>query len=263
MNLRPEDNSSISGGSFLTTDDQGIALFEMLRPGTYLAAVGNLAMPMLGGGEGAGSAISGGIRVASENSGTQRVEVRLPQPARLRLRVTGPDGSYQAGAHVFYVDESGNPLNIMSMKPTNAKGVVELSGLPPGRGRFVVRHPQIGKAEFEVQLQAGELAKQEITLGKGVHVLLSIVNGRGEPIGGVLAILVDARGRTVNSMYTMEETQAIQQSWYSGGPLRIGPLTPGPYTVQLIRPGQATISHQMTVAQEPAEQPLRLRYAPE
>lgn len=263
VNLRPEDNSSISGGMFVTTDAEGVARFEMLLAGTYMASVGNLAMPMLGGGEGLGSAMSGGIRVASEDAGTQRVEVRLPQPARLRLRVTGPDGSFVAGAHVFYVDENGNPLNVMSMKPTNSKGVVELSGLPPGPGRFVVRHTQIGKAEFDLNLQAGELSKYEVTLGKGVHLLLSVVNGRGESIGGVLAVLIDARGHAVNTLYTIEETQALQQAWYSGGPLRVGPLTPGPYTVRLVRPGQPTITHALTVAPEPAEQPLRLRYAPE
>jgi len=263
VNLRPEDGSSISGGMFMNTDDQGVARFDMLRPDVYLASVGSLAMPMLGGGEGLSSGMVGGIRVASEDSGTQRVEVRLPQPARLRLRVSGPDGSYLAGAHVFYVDENGNPLNVMSMKPTNSRGVIEVSGLPPGLGRFVVRHPQIGTAEFEMMLQAGELSKHEITLGEGVHVLLSIVNGNGEPIGGVLAVLTDARGRAVNTLYTIEETQALQQAWYSGGALRVGPLTPGPFTVRLVRPGQPTITHAITVAAEPAEQPLRLRYAPD
>jgi protocatechuate 3,4-dioxygenase beta subunit len=263
VNLRPEDSSSISGGMFQTTDGQGLARFEMLLPGSYMAAVGNLAMPMLGGGEGRGSAMTGGIRVASDNSGVQRVEVRLPEPAQLRLRVSGPDGSYLPGVHVFCLDEKGNALNIMSMKPTNSKGVVELSGLPPGLMRFVARHPDIGRAEFEVMLQAGQLAKQEVTLGTGVHVLLTVVNEKNEAIGGVMAVLVDARGHAVNYMFTMEETQALQQSFYSGSAMRIGPLTPGPYTVRLTRPGSAVVSHQVTVAQSPAEQPLRLRFATE
>lgn len=263
VNLRPEDSSSVSGGSFQSTDGQGLARFEMLTPGTYLAAVGNLAMPMLGGGEGRGSAMISGIRVASEDAGTQRVEARLPAPATLRLRVAGPDGAYLAGVHVYYLDAEGNNLNSLSMKPTNAKGVVELIGLPPGLGHFVARHPQLGRVEFETMLTAGEISKQEVTLGKGVHLMLTVVNAKGEPIGGVLAVLEDARGHVVNFMITIEESQEIQKAWYSGTALRIGPLTPGPYTVRLTRPGQATVQHKVTVTPEPAEQPLRLRFAPE
>lgn len=263
VNLRPEDSSSISGGMFSTTDGQGVARFEMLTVGSYLAAVGNLAFPMLGGGEGRGSAITGSIRVDSENAGTQRVEVRLPEPATLIVRISGPDGAYLPGAHVFCLDAQGNALNIMSVNPTNSRGVVKLTGLPPGLGRFVARHPQAGRVEFEAMLQAGGEVKQEVTLGTGVHLLLTVVNARNEPIGGVLAVLLDARGHQVNYMFTMEESQAVQQAWNSGSAQRIGPLTPGPYTVRLTRPGQAVVSHRITLAPAPAEQALRLRFAQE
>ncbi len=261
VNLRPEDESSLSGGMMQKTNDDGIARYEMMGPGTYLAAIGNLAMPMLGGGEGRGSTILRGIVVASADGGLQRAEARLPAPASLRVRVTGPDGAVVAGAHVFCVDQDGHPLNVISMKGTNAKGVLELAGLPPGPAHFVVRHSQIGRAEFDAVMQAGSVVKQEVRLTAGVHLLVSVVDEKGAPATGVLVVVYDAAGRPVNTMFTMEDSQAIQQSWFGGTAQRIGPLMPGTYTVLLNRPGHPAVRHAATVAATPAEQPLRLRLA--
>ena len=263
VNLRPADSSSISGGMFQSTTGEGLARFEMLKAGVYVAAVGNFAMPMFGGGEGKGSLMLRDIVVASEDAGTQRVEARLPSPARLRVRVTGTDGAFVAGAHVFCMDESGLALNVISTKPTNAKGVVELTGLPLGFARFVVRHPELGRAEFEVVLLAGDLVKQEVTLQTGVHLMVEVASAEGEPLAGVLVVVLDERRRPVNYMFSTEDSLAIQRSFMTGGAQRIGPLMPGEYTVQLVRSGHATAEHAVTIAPAPAEQYLRLRAAGE
>jgi hypothetical protein len=261
VNLRPADSSSISGGQFQPTSAEGVARFEMLKAGAYLAAVGNFTMPMLGGGEGKGSLMLRDIIVTSEDAGTLVVEARLPSPARLRVRVTGTDGSYVSGAHVFCMDESGHALNLISLKATNAKGVVELTGLPPGPRRCVVRHPELGRAEFEVILQAGELVKQEVVLQTGVHLTIEVASAAGKPLPGVLVVVLDERRRPVNYMWSLEETTAVQRSFMTGDAQRVGPLLPGAYTVQLVRPGHASEEHAVTVAPAPAEQYLRLQVA--
>jgi protocatechuate 3,4-dioxygenase beta subunit len=261
VNLRPEDASSVSGGMFQHSDAEGIARFTMLVPGRYLAAVGNLAMPMLGGGESLGSTVVEGIVVASANSGVQRVEARLPQPARLRVRVTGPDGAFLAGAHVHCLSAGGQALNFFSTKGSNAKGVVELSGLPPGPQRFLARHPQVGSAEFEVVLQAGELAKHEVVIGAGVRLEISVTDAEGAPMSGVLAVAMEPGGRPL-FYFTVEESQTINQAWFSGGAQPVGPLAPGRYVIRLHRPGYPPVDHAVTVAPAPPVQSLRLRFAP-
>lgn len=262
VNLRPEDASSVSGGAFLKSDADGLATFALLVPGTYLASVGNLAMPMLGGGEGLGSTIVQGIVVASENSGTQRVEARLPQAAQLRVRVTGPDGAYLAGAHVHCLSAEGQALNFFSTKGSNGLGVVELSGLPPGPQRFLARHPKIGSQEFEAVLVAGQLVKQEVTLRGGVQLQVSVTDADGAPLSGVLAVAMETNGRPL-FYFTIEESQEVNQSWFSGTPQRVGPLDPGEYLIRLHRPGYSAVDHRVTVTATPAVQHLRLRFAPE
>ncbi|MDA1259278.1 MAG: hypothetical protein O3A20_01505 [Planctomycetota bacterium] len=262
VNLRPEDASSVSGGAFQKSNAEGIASFALLVPGRYLAAVGNLAMPMLGGGEGLGSTMVQGIVVASENSGTQRVEARLPQSAQLRVRVTGPDGNYLAGAHVHCLSVDGQALNFFSTKGSNGKGVVELSGLPPGSHRFLARHPQIGSREFEVVLVAGQLTKSEVSLQAGVQLRVSVTDADGAPLSGVLAVAMEENGRPL-FYFTIEESQEINQSWFSGAPQRVGPLDPGSYVIRLHRPGYAAVDHRVTVAASPALQDVRLRFTVE
>jgi hypothetical protein len=262
VNVRPEDGSSVSGGAFQKSDADGLARFTMLVPGRYLAAAGTLAMPMLGGGESFGSVVVSGIVVASENAGTQRVEARLPQPAQLRVRVAGPDGAYLAGAHVHCLGADGQALNFFSTKGTNAKGVVELGGLPPGSQRFLARHPQLGSREFEVVLTAGELAKHEVTLIGGVQLRVSVTDADGAPLSGVLAVAMDARGKPV-FYFTIEESQEVNQAWFSGTPQRVGPLDPGEYVIRLHRPGYAAVDHRVTVTATPAVQDVRLRFAAE
>lgn len=262
VNLRPEDGSSVSGGAFQKSDGDGMARFSLLVPGRYLAAVGNLAMPMLGGGESYGSVTVPGIVVAAENAGTQRVEARLPQPAQLRVRVAGPDGAYLAGAHVHCLGADGQALNFFSTKGTNAKGVVELGGLPPGPQRFLARHPQIGSQEFSVMLTAGELAKHEVRLTGGVTLRVSVTDADGAPIAGVLAVAMDLQGKPL-FYFTMEESQEVNQAWFGGTPQRVGPLDPGEYVIRLHRPGHPAVDHRVTVAPAPAVQDVRLRFTRE
>lgn len=261
VNLRPEDAHSVSGGTFQTSDADGLARFTMLDPGGYLVAAGSLAMPLLGGGDAHGSVLVPGIVVASADAGLQRVEARLPAPARLRVRVTGPDGGYLAGAHVHCLGADGQALNFFSTKGSNAKGVVELSGLPPGTQRFLARHPQIGSAEFVLTLQAGELAKHEVAIGAGVMLEVSVTDAKGARMSGVLAVAMEPDGRPL-FYFTTEESQAVNQSFFSGSPQRVGPLAPGRYLIRLHRPGFASVEHAVTVAPTPAVQSLSLRFAP-
>lgn len=245
VSLRPADGSHPSGGLFATTDGEGTARFSWLVPGAYDVVAGPLSLPLFGGSEG-GNAILPGIEVA-DAPGTQRVELRLGQGATLRVRVRTPDGGLVRGAHLFYEDAEGRPLNVLSMKATNSKGVAQLEGLPPGPGVLLVRHPELGLAQVPVRLAEGVLVKQEVVLDPGGFLEVQPVGDAGEPLPGVWVVVLDDDGRPVSTRWSLEETQEVRNAYLSGTPYRVGPLAPGTYRVRLVRPGRPPVDHEVVL----------------
>ncbi len=244
VSLRPTDGSHPSGGLFATTDAEGTARFSWLVPGAYDVVAGPLALPLFGG-EG-GNAILPGVVVA-DAPGTQRVELRLGRGATLRVRVRTPDGGLVRGAHLFFEDAEGRPLNVLSTKATNSKGVAQLEGLPPGPGVLLVRHPELGLAQVPVRLTEDALVKQEVVLDPGGFLEVQPVGDASEPLPGVWVVVLDEDGRPVSTRWSLEETQEVRNAYLSGTPYRIGPLAPGTYRVRLVRPGRPPVDHEVVL----------------
>lgn len=245
--VRPLDGTNIQGGNFGLTDDQGLLQISSLAPGSYIISAGNLSAVFLSTGDaGLGSKQISPVEIR-ETSGIQRFEVALEEGATFRVRVRDSTGNLLKGAHLHYLDENGQPMNILSMKGTNSKGVAQLEGLPSGPGIIKVRHTSLGVTEIPVNLRAGELQKKEVSLEAGTRVYVTPVDDNGAPLAGVLVTALDDRGAPASFLWSQEETQATNAAFFSGSAQKVGPLAPGDYQIQLYRPGKPPVRHPLTV----------------
>jgi len=257
--MRPMDGTNIQGGTFGLTNNEGLLELGSLEKGQYILSVGNMSAVFLASGDAdLGSKQISPIEVR-EGSGIQRFEVQLDQGARFRVRVRDSNGNLLSGAYLHYLDANGQVMNILSLKGTNAKGVAELEGLPTGPGIILIRHPMLGATEIPVNLIAGELSKQEVTLQAGTRVYITPTDADGNPMSGVLVTALDERGAPASFVWSQAETQATQAAFFSGGEQKVGPLMAGDYQIQLYRPGSAPVRHKVKVTGT-EEMHLRLPY---
>jgi hypothetical protein len=258
--VRPLDGTNIQGGNFGLTDNEGILTLPSLEAGSYIISAGNLSAVFLATGDaGYGSAQLSPV-VIREDGGVQRVEMQLDKGATFRVRVRDSAGNLLKGVHLHYLDTNGQPMNILSMKGTNSKGVAELEGLPAGPGIILVRHANLGAVEVPVHLAAGQLSKKEVTLQAGTLVYVTPLGSDGAPLPGILVTALDERGAPASFVWSMEETQATNAAFFSGSAQKVGPLLPGEYQIQLYRPGKPPVLHPLTVGGK-EEMHLQLPYS--
>ena len=257
--MRPLDGTNIQGGTFGLTNNDGVLELGSLEAGQYILSVGNMSAVFLAAGDaGLGSKQISPIEIR-EGSGMQKFEVQLDLGATFRVRVRDSNGNVLKGAHLHYLDENGQVMNILSLKGTNSKGVAELEGLPAGPGNILVRHPNLGATEIQVNLVAGELTKKEVTLQAGTRVYVTPTDSDGNPMSGVLVTALDSRGAPASFVWSQAETQATNAAFFSGGEQKVGPLLAGDYQIQLYRPGSGPVRHQISVTGA-EEMHLRLPY---
>ncbi|MCP4861612.1 MAG: hypothetical protein GY902_10255 [Planctomycetes bacterium] len=262
VTVRPMDGSNISGGDFGLTDEAGVVRFPSLPAGEYIISAGNAAASFLASSEAGFGSLQKSHVFIEEGSGIQKIEMALQLGATFKVQVTDPEGNLLSGVHMHYLDAEGQPLNILSFKGTNSKGVAEMTGLPAGPGIIHVRHPQLGSKEIQVNLKAGEATKQRVQLERGTVVYVSVTDASGAPQSGVLATALDRRGSPISYLWSQEETQATNAAFFSGGEQKLGPLPDGDYLIQLYRPGNPPVRHVVAVKGE-QEMHLSLPYSAE
>ncbi len=260
--VRPLNGTNISGGDFGLTNAEGVAKFPSLNDGEYMVSVGTAAASFISPQDnGLGSKIISGISVR-DNMGIERIDVSLSEGATVKVQVSNQAGELMSGVHMHYLDANGQPMNIISLTGTNAKGVAQLKGLPTGPGRIMVRHPELGMSEFEVNLSDGELFKKQVTLNAGTKLMVTVVDDNDQPLSGVLCTALDHRGAALSYVWALSETQATQSAYFSGTAQKLGPLPMGNYKIQLIRPGKDIVIHDVFVNGE-SVQNLRLGFSEE
>ncbi|MBT5100851.1 MAG: carboxypeptidase regulatory-like domain-containing protein [Planctomycetes bacterium] len=258
VNLRGEDAPITMGGGTRITNAEGLTHFLYVRPGAWVVTVGKASMPILGEDDVHGSTV---LRFVIADTGSpEPLEVRLPAAATFKARVLDPDGVALPGAMLFYLDESGQPLSNLAMKPTNSKGVAQLKGLPAGKGLIHARHPQFGIAEIAVQLTGGETTKAEIQLEPGTILKVQATNADGEPITGVFPVAIDERGSPVSMLFGLSEAQQFNLGLSKAMPTPLGPLAPGEYKIVLGRAGGISETHIVTVPPGGGEMSVDLVY---
>lgn len=262
VTVRPMDGSNISGGDFGITNAEGIAEFPSLGEGSYIVSAGNAAASFMASTEtGHGSKQESHINI-HPGSGVQTIEMALELGATFKVQVEDPDGNLLAGAHMHYLNKDGQPLNILSMKGTNAKGVAQMVGLPSGPGIILVRHPLLGSIEIPVNLVAGEEAKRKVRLEAGTVIYVTTTDAEGQAISGVLCSALDRRGAPLSYLWSQEETQATNAAFFGLGEQKLGPLPNGDYLIQLYRPGKPPVRHAVSVTGQ-GEMHLSLPYSAE
>jgi 5-hydroxyisourate hydrolase-like protein (transthyretin family) len=262
VTVRPMDGSNISGGDFGVTDADGVAEFPSLSEGVYIIGAGNATASFMASTEtGHGAKQQSHVNIHA-GSGVQTIELALELGATFKVQVEDPDGNLLAGAHMHYLDSEGQPLNILSMKGTNAKGVAQMTGLPSGPGIILVRHPLLGSKEIQVNLRAGEEAKRKVRLDAGTVIYVTTTDSEGQPVSGVLAAALDQRGAPLSYLWSQEETQATNAAFFGLGEQKLGPLPDGDYIIQLYRPGKPPVKHEVSINGQ-GEMHLRLPYSSE
>ncbi|MFQ5748789.1 MAG: collagen binding domain-containing protein, partial [Planctomycetota bacterium] len=258
--LRTTGGEQGTGGTS-SSDAKGEAVFDFLAPGRYTVAAGQAAMPIFPSGKGRASRMAGPVTISEDQDEEQTVEIRLEKEARLRVTVTDTRGDPVAGAGVFFLDPSGQPLSAFSLKSTDARGIVELGALPPGPGRVLARKEGAGQVETEVRLQSGETTEVPLTLEAGTMVYVQVTDKEGKPATGIQAILLDARGAPLSLLYSgvAAATQA-GLSFLKGGEQKIGPVPPGTYSVLLAKPGGGRKTHTVEIPRGTPEMHLTLAF---
>jgi Carboxypeptidase regulatory-like domain len=251
-------DDSLGNPIMSVTDSEGIALFRFLQPGPYKVSAGSAAMPMLGGDPTLGAQILN----AQVGSQREKIELRLAEAATFRVRALDLDGNPLSGVSMFYLNDDGQPLSALSMQATNSKGVVELGGLPAGPGRILLKHPSAGQKEISINLSSGELSKQEVRLDPGVVVWLKVIDASGGPAAGVFATLKNDRGVRISMLYSMQDAQAVNQSFFAGLEQRLGPVAPGRYTVEIFRLGGKIVREELVIPANSPEIRRTLVYKP-
>lgn len=259
INLRPADGTAVAGGQFQSSDDNGVATFKTLRPGKYLVCAGEAAMPFFGG-TGMFGAKMTEIEIKPGQKNTQRLDLRLPRSATFTANVRDIQGRPLDNVHLHYENKQGQVLNRMSMTGSNANGLIELRGLPPGNGVIVARHPSFGLSRTPIELVEGQRASRTITLQPASLVFVQMVDPDGRPLTGVIATIVEKDGRVIGRLNTMKEAQETRLAYLRGIEQKLGPLLPSSYSVKMFRPGEKPRFHPVEVLPNARDQHLRLVY---
>ena len=259
MNLRPASGDEFSGGQFQSSDENGTAVFRTLRPGTHILTVGDAAMPFFGGDGRYGARILT-VEVPTQLPSDRQLDVRLPGSAQVSAVVRDATGAGVLDAHLHYEDTHGQVLNPLSMMGTNQEGRGNLRGLPPGAGYLVARHPEIGIARMPLQLVEGQRLTCSLELEPAARLMVQVSDSEGRPLTGVTADLLDRDGRLIRGHRSLEEAQSRRLAILRGTRQELGPLPPGSYFVQLSRPGQEAVRHEVVVNSHREVLDLRLTY---
>jgi hypothetical protein len=217
-------------------------------------------MPLFGGGREFETKILEGIFVA-ENQDLS-LEVRLHPSAELVARVIDTFGNPVAGAGVFVISPSGQPLTQFSMSTTDNEGRIRMVALPAGRMQILARHPSLGEGTLQIELSAGANREVDIMLEAGCLVRVLVTDENGEPQPGVFAVARNRHGAPISMLLYGNQMIEYSINIMSGGEQKLGPLAPGDYTLLLSRLSGENMQQPLSIESGVAEMRLEIVFAP-
>ena len=256
--LRAADGTP--GGGYKTTEPDGSVHFDYPNPGEYVLSVGFASMPLFGGGREFETKILEGIFVA-ENQDLS-LEVRLHPSAELVARVIDTFGNPVAGAGVFVISPSGQPLTQFSMSTTDNEGRIRMVALPAGRMQILARHPSLGEGTLQIELSAGANREVDIMLEAGCLVRVLVTDENGEPQPGVFAVARNRHGAPISMLLYGNQMIEYSINIMSGGEQKLGPLAPGDYTLLLSSLSGENMQQPLSIESGVAEMRLEIVFAP-
>jgi protocatechuate 3,4-dioxygenase beta subunit len=224
---------SFMGGHYTETitDDDGKYDIPYLRPGNYTVSAGGTTLGgLLGEASAGGRVVRSGIEVA-EGAWVERVDFDLPESAELTGVVKGPDGKPAADASVFVRHEDGQLLERFSLVTTDATGRYTYKGLAPGRYSIVAKRGNDVSEESDlVRVDEGGQAEAHVTLSAGTIVRVTVVDEEDLEIRARISV-TGPNGLEVSGMLSLSEIMETFGQGFSSKEQRIGPLSPGRYSV--------------------------------
>ncbi len=233
----PIANGTFTGGQYaeVLTEKDGSYELQWLRPGKYTVSAGGALMGNLLGDasdQDFGRQVRRDIQV-SEGQWTRDVNFTLAEPGELIGRVVDGSGRPVADAAIFLRDEEGNSVDRISFVSSDSAGSFEYPALSEGNYQVTARtSDEVTSEAVEVRIREGQKSEVRLVLSQGTMLLVSLTDREGEPVRCKLRV-TDGDGRQVNGLWSFRDLMAS----LSGGTIstdeqRIGPLSPGSYTLE-------------------------------
>jgi hypothetical protein len=152
--------------------DDGAFVIENVTPGNVelqVVAIGHAR------------AMANGIEV-EESKTTSGVELKMERGARVKGKITSPDGQPISGA-TAYIKESNVQMNrVTDHVISDANGLYELGSVPPGERTVAFIKEGFKRDEKSIDAVGGKETRLDIQLDRGRAISGRVVTERGEPV---------------------------------------------------------------------------------
>lgn len=226
-------SDSLFGGQYteITVDGDGTFDVKGLRPGTYRLSAGG-ASPWSGALQTPYGRVTRGGIALGEDQWLQDLELRLPAPGTIAVRVLDAAGQPVPKATVFVRDEGGRMLEPFSVILSDGSGVCEYTGVAPGEYTVSARVGALTCPESEpVTVRSDAVAETTLRLEEGTILWIKLKDGAGDPTTASVSV-TDEEEREMTGMFGMQDLQALyMEGAFSASEHRLGPLPEGRYRV--------------------------------
>ena len=244
-------------GGQRTAGEDGRYAFEDLEAGTYTVRA-NVAGWGGSANDRFGAAVQSGIAVG-EDLTTRGVDFELQAAGAVEGLVVGADGAPVRGASLYFRDTQGRLVTSFSTVLSDAAGRFEKTGLAPGDYTVSARtESQAAGDEAAVRVTAGETAEVRVVVATAAVLLVTLEDEGGQARRARVEVL-DADGRDVASLVTMEALRALINEGRSSEEQRVGPIPPGRYTVRATLADGRSASRRVRVRDRNPEQRVVLK----
>ncbi|QDV06581.1 Nickel uptake substrate-specific transmembrane region [Planctomycetes bacterium Poly30] len=249
-----EGQSSLSFARFnprgaITDENGGYEILE-LDPGTYTLRFGSETFgPRARGGNDSAAGLG---RVVVDDVVVTRSEVKaglnveLPGAGRITGIVRDLQGDPVPGATIFVRDRSGRPVDSISTTTTGASGRFTYSRLSPGTYSVSAQTDTAAAPDVSgVIVKESEDAEVELELSDASMLVVTTVDDDQEPVRAQLSVR-DSDGREMTGLVGLRSFRSMGTG-LSTTEQKIGPLTPGRYTVTATAQDGRTATKKVTV----------------
>ncbi len=244
-----------------TTDEGGNYEILELDPGTYTVRFGSRGFgPGARGssqGQNYGRAVLDEV-VVERSSVTTGVNVEVQGAGRITGVVKDLSGSPVSGATIFVRDKSGRSIDTLSTTRTGASGRFTYDRISPGTYSVSARTQDAAAPEVTgVIVKESEDAGVELELADGSMLIITTIDDEDEPVRAQLSVK-DKEGREMTGLLSVDIFRNFG-SGISTTEQKVGPVTPGRYTVLATSQDGRTVKKRVTV-RDKAETKVRVKF---
>lgn len=243
-----------------STDENGLYEILELDPGSYTVRFGGRGFGR-GGGQSTdqsfGRAVMNSVQVTASEV-TAGVNIQVEGAGRITGIVLDLQGDPVTGATIFVRDGSGRTIDSISTTRTGASGRFTYSEIAPGTYSVSAQTdsnaaPDVGG----VVVREAEDAEVSLQMSQGSVLVVTTVDDEGEAVRAQLSVL-DEEGREMTGLVGASAFRNFRGG-VSTTEQRVGPLTPGRYTVLATAQDGRTQKKRVTV-RDKEETKVRVKF---